>query len=750
MFRNKTFITIFLVFLLCCGLFLLYTSNINKNLFVDIYAENSFIADENRQAKDIHITKYNDNFYTFLLPANFLYQTKTISFQNTNNQNVQLVFYTEQKKDNNKEIEFSINIKSIKVNGQNYHNKKQTVWYERPYIDAISVNKDEVISLTVKYKTKLILRNMYMPQFVLSIVFLLFSLLSLLLLWRRWLCEQIDKIIRNAISFLEKHGEWDTLFIQKYKDIDVIYKKAFWIVFAVLNIVFLYYNIHFIWGNHDWNYVMHGLWGSVSWFNGRYTNYLPNQLLGGRFLPILTVALGLFGFSFTGILLAYYWKVQKNLFNYLVISFVVVLNPLVIYWAYFSRDVVSHLWLPSIMILALILSEKKSFYNFIIAYLLFIFGLGIYASGIVTIAVVFLGKIIITYSFDKQSIVFLYKNFRRTLCCISLSLLSFKIIISILSMLALVLTSIDRVQMNLLGGSIEKFLEIIKNSYIYLTYSVPFYDSNIITLLIGLSLFSFITLCWYQKKYNGIKFFQLCFIIAGILLLPLASNLTGFICGYGYWGARVLFYGYIFLGAFWVVIILKTKVIWAKNILIVFLIFLLPMNVYRLIDAQKLWKIEFDYQNRAIERIVGTLQDSSYYLQNQGVHVVTFGVYMPHTVSFYKEKFTFYETIFGYSSLNSWPLTDSIGFFDTKLKINGISMFTNTGYMSPIKDMTESKCIQMLLPYYNTLKNELASWPAGKSILVKDNYIFINFDNAVLQKVIEALEEKRKELNEVN
>ena len=43
MFRNKVVITFFSVLLFICGLFLLYTSNINKTLFVDVSAEHPFI-----------------------------------------------------------------------------------------------------------------------------------------------------------------------------------------------------------------------------------------------------------------------------------------------------------------------------------------------------------------------------------------------------------------------------------------------------------------------------------------------------------------------------------------------------------------------------------------------------------------------------------------------------------------------------------------------------------------------------------
>lgn len=103
----------------------------------------------------------------------------------------------------------------------------------------------------------------------------------------------------------------------------------------------------------------------------------------------------------------------RHFFNYLVLSLVVVLNPLVIYWCYFGVDVISHLWLPAIVIFALILSEKKSYFYFFSAYLLFVFAFGIYAPAINTIAIVFLGKIIVMYCFEEQSIQLLFKSYKN-------------------------------------------------------------------------------------------------------------------------------------------------------------------------------------------------------------------------------------------------------------------------------------------------------------------------------------------------
>ncbi len=754
MFQKKFLTTFAALFLLLAGLFLLYHSNINETVFLDIAADNPIRVSADEQEEGIAVDENNDGSFTVSLPSTFLYQTKTVYFQNTGNEAVQLRLYSRQKKDGDNVVKFSIDVKTVSVNGKLYNSKKQTVWYERPYINTVSINKNEIFSLTVQYKTKFMLRNMYLPEFAIGIAILLFSITALFVCWR----EKIEELFffkKLAEKFFQKYSvkinlinnyEWDTVIIKKYHAIDGVYRKTFWTVFIILNLVFLYYNVHFLWGNHDWYFVMNnGLWGQISWGNGRITNYWLYQLLGGRILPIVNVSFALFGFSFTGILLAYYWKVPKNIFNYLVLSLVVVLNPMVLYWLYFGLDVISHLWLPAIVILALIVSEKKSYFCFVIAYLLLIIGFGIYASGIATITAVLLGKIIIVYCFENHSILFLYQKFKRTFCCIALSLISFKILLSILMVLGLFQTDWYSNQMNLLGGSFENFCKLIKLSYENLIYTAPFYDNTIVSVLFGIIIFSFIVLCWHQKKYCAVKISQFCFIMAALCLFPLALNVSSFIYGKNLSDLRILFYGYIFLGAFCVGLLLKTKFVWAKNILIVFLIFLLPMNVYRLYDAQKLWKIEFEHENTMMERIVEKLQDSSD-IQNQPYTIILFGEHQPFVLSFYKEPFISADNfIMGHSSFEHYALSGFIKFYHPEFKAKEVITFFVNGTIFTYGNKEKIDPFQELLPYYDMLRKEMAQWPSSNSVLVKDNYLFINFDNEVLNAVFNAMEEKYME-----
>lgn len=790
MLKNKVSASLVAIILLAAGLFLLYCSNTNKTVFLDIAADEPITVNAGKQEEGIAVAVNSDKNYTVSLPSTLFYQTKTFQLENTNNENIQLKFYSRQKKDNDRPVESSVVIKKVTVNGKPYNYRKQTAWFERPYsVDAV-MEKDKINLITVKYKTKFILRNLSVVKVVAGTLFILLSAIvflyswgadlikilksvwSLLLKSLKYVCllffENLKSfcllLIKNSIKlclllinnlrkiwlFFESVGEWDVCAAKKYHDIDIVYRKTFWTVFIILNIVFLYYNVHFIWGNHDWFYAISGLWGIISGQSARFTVYLPNQLLGGRFLPLVNVSFALLGYSFTGILLAYYWKVQKTFFNYLAISLLIVLNPLVINWLYYGIDVISHLWLPSMLLLALILSEKKSLWAFLTAYLLLILGFGIYASAINTLATVILGKILLTYCFEEQSVKSLFQRFIRTFCCLALSLISFKVIVYFYIINGQVAGNNFRITMNLFGGSTANFFKLVTSSYDYLFSTLPFYDNTIVALIFSLSLFALFVLLYYLKKNHTLKLFSFCLIVLGICLLPLALNATEFLLGYRKNWARIRFFGYIFWAAFWGAAILKTKIVWAKNIFIILLIFLLPMNVYRLIDAQKLWKMEFDIEKRTIERIAERIEESDNYIPATSYKCFFFGFYSPAVVSFYNEQADTLDDFFmTRTSLEDWIFRYSMKYYSPKLKFKKSKAFyfinKNTVYITG-EDLT--KCCHELLPYEDLLKKSLRQWPEKNSVLVQDKYIFINFDNKVLEAFLKVLDEERLKLND--
>ncbi|MDE5681795.1 MAG: hypothetical protein K2I05_05650, partial [Mailhella sp.] len=97
-----------------------------------------------------------------------------------NNNNVQLKFYSQQKKDGDKVIKFSIDVDKIIGNTVFYNKDKRTAWFERPYLLDITAEKNKELSLAIQYKTKFQLRNTSLPIFVTSFFLLLGSIICLI------------------------------------------------------------------------------------------------------------------------------------------------------------------------------------------------------------------------------------------------------------------------------------------------------------------------------------------------------------------------------------------------------------------------------------------------------------------------------------------------------------------------------------------------------------------------------------------
>jgi hypothetical protein len=191
MLQKRVLVTCIAFFLLIAGLFLLYHSNINKTVYLDISAEKPLVINFENSAEGVVITKNSEKKYTVKLPSAFLYQTKTIRIQNTENEKVQLKFYSRQKKDGDKTIKFSVDIKDIVVNGKSYNSKKQTIWFERPCSLDILTEKDETLSLSVRYKTKFMLRNAFLPTLIASIVLLICSISLFYICWYKTIEEKL-------------------------------------------------------------------------------------------------------------------------------------------------------------------------------------------------------------------------------------------------------------------------------------------------------------------------------------------------------------------------------------------------------------------------------------------------------------------------------------------------------------------------------------------------------------------------------
>ena len=86
--------------------------------------------------------------------------------------------------------------------------------------------------------------------------------------------------------------------VRRLQQADRPFWLAFAAVFLALNLIFLFHGAHFMFGDHDWKYLKHGISLGAGLFEGRFRQFVPETLLSrGEILPEINKALGFAGFA---------------------------------------------------------------------------------------------------------------------------------------------------------------------------------------------------------------------------------------------------------------------------------------------------------------------------------------------------------------------------------------------------------------------------------------------------------------------
>jgi hypothetical protein len=133
-------------------------------------------------------------------------------------------------------------------------------------------------------------------------------------------------------------------------------------------------------------------------------------LTGNNVLPVLMNLYAFVGLALGGIALCVYWKVPKSIVSYSVVALLLAIQPYTLLWLWYSFEAISHLWTPLFVIAAYMLAEKvasakhcgKRIFYIAVAVIFFVYVLGVYPSVINTMAVVFIGRLMIDVFLEKE------------------------------------------------------------------------------------------------------------------------------------------------------------------------------------------------------------------------------------------------------------------------------------------------------------------------------------------------------------
>ena len=359
------------------------------------------------------------------------------------------------------------------------------------------------ITLSFDYKTGFVLRNMsFLCLFGFVIMFLM-------LMYNGYIIFQNERVC-NFCSCHFYSSDFSFLVINGYKNIKREYKIAFWVNFIVLNVVYLYLNSNFLYGNHDLVYFnTENVYSYTSL--GRFSIGFINSLFTeSKYLPFIN---NWFAFAFlalTPIFLVKYWNLPATIFNLFALSVLLFFHPQLLGVLYFFHLSYAYMLAPLLIIFGLILSEKKSYTASFFSVILLVFAFGDYNVCINTLAVIFLGKMLLEYA-NGNNFVTLFKKYFRSICIILSSCIVYFLIIQYLKYLGIfgegyntALLASDQI----LSRTVTIFIDSFRQFYV--TY--PFVDLKYLILLSLLCIFMSIIMLSQSIRKKNIWYFLECVV----------------------------------------------------------------------------------------------------------------------------------------------------------------------------------------------------------------------------------------------
>ncbi len=290
-----------------------------------------------------------------------------------------------------------VTLGNIAVNGESVAGKEK-VWHDKPFILTYPLGASEfILTFDVHKPFKAATDFSFVRFSVLFLAFLMFFLFS----------TQIKSVACRAAEFL---GEKDMVkaISEGYKRIDPVYRRSFWVIFGVLCFAFGFHAICFMWGNHDWMLVESPQRWLAYAVEGRYMLCsVKSSFLHGVYLPLIYDIITFVFMAINAVLLCRYWRLEKRVIHYVLCGLVLTVQPFTLGMLYFINTIPEVFIGVTCVLVALSLSEKtalvgvslieKIFY-FLFAIVLIDISLAMYPVLINTIAVVFIGRLLILSS----------------------------------------------------------------------------------------------------------------------------------------------------------------------------------------------------------------------------------------------------------------------------------------------------------------------------------------------------------------
>ena len=532
--------------------------------------------------------------------------------------------------------------------------------------------------------------------------------------------------IREAIRHICCDLDWADECVKGYNAIPRLYRKSFWQLFGFINLAFLFHTINFMWGNRDWAAVRFAVNPEQALSEGRFSAFWLQELLfDGKILPVINNLWSFAGLSLAGVLLGIYWKLPQRTAAYVITGLFFLITPYTMSWLYFAQNTLGNLWLPAMVLSALLLSENRSkslnttYLCNICSVLLFVIALGTYLPVLNFILVAILGKVFLQTVFSDIELKCAFKRSLQSFVNLTSGLMIYAFIIIIL-----------------------KDTDVIKPAYNTVLAPIWSYPAKIPTLLMIMFTQFGTTMPFMDIAYKGgyllmslIGLFSLIILspnakasTRGLILIPLillASKLTFLLSVPSAENpahlARIDFYGLPLIYALSLAIILKLGGNYLKRIGYGLAILIIFMGFVRLSYAQKVWKFGWDAETKLAEIIITRLEKLDGFNVNGHYKLLQIGNQSLRG-KYYLHKAGEAES----GELLGWS------YYDAGRSKDAYNFYYQADFLEADSDLATAIKENPTIKEY--LLNKARAWPAKESIYLSGEYIVLVMDEGELNK----------------
>jgi hypothetical protein len=529
---------------------------------------------------------------------------------------------------------------------------------------------------------------------------------------------------------------------QSWNNILPLYKKSACVIFLGLNIVFALHTATFMIGNHDWEqlFARSPLVGELA--IGRYFyNVFSFVLLNGRLLPVLTNLINFLFFSFAAVMLCSYWRLPKSVLIYSVTGLLFVLQPYTIARMY-GMGGGYYMTLPFFVLAGFFLGDMAAEQVFktrrvgfvLLATLSFWFAIGTYAVVVSTIAVVFVGRLVVEYVSGKEPpmVLKIVAAHIWTIIAIVIALCFHVVVIVHLGETGKLAADSYMTETIGLRDIPSHFIEIVRASFRYLVeYKAPFFPRSftlLFTTLFVISLLAISSKLFCSKlpvksrPLNVVIFFALFY---AALFFSFTANLitkTNM-----FFVARTDFFGIAYFHILIVALLFRQPVVWQRNSSLLFCVVLIYISATSDFYAMKVWRLGFEAEKMEWNRIIARIETTGNYQDDKDYRLIILGstrAYRPY----------FYDGKYNQEDLLDWPYMAPWGSQPVRL-LYAYTGHSRDGVWRQVEPGSEPLEFETCIKEISAEINEAEAWPSRKAIFIKDDILFIALDKAELDKI---------------